>query len=68
MISNQRSQPPPPLLQKMDPLSIVGVVEGSLGLALQLGTAAKSLSDIAGKYKNAKLTVKDWHRTSTSSS
>ena len=42
----------------MDPLSIIGVVESSLALALQLATAAKSLGDIAGKYKNAKLTVK----------
>ena len=42
----------------MDPLSIIGVVESSLSLALQLATAAKSLGDIAGKYKNAKLTVK----------
>lgn len=42
----------------MDPISVAGIVESSLGSALQLGTAAKSLSDIAGKYKNAKLTVK----------
>lgn len=42
----------------MDPLSIIGVVESSLALALQLATVAKSLGDIAGKYKNAKLTVK----------
>lgn len=42
----------------MDPFSVAGIVQGSLGLALQLGTAARSLNDIAGKYKNAKLTVK----------
>lgn len=42
----------------MDPISVAGIVESALGLALQLGTAAKTLSDIAGKYKNAKLTVK----------
>lgn len=41
----------------MDPISLAGIVESSLGLALQLGNAAKSLRDIAGKYKNAKLTV-----------
>ena len=41
----------------MDPISIAGIVESSLSLALQLGNAAKTLSDIAGKYKNAKLTV-----------
>ena len=42
----------------MDPLSVVGVVESSLSLALQLATVAKSLSDVVDKYKNAKLTVK----------
>ena len=42
----------------MDPISVAGIVESSLGLGLQLGNAAKTLSDIAGKYKNAKLTVK----------
>ena len=42
----------------MDPISAIGLVENSLGLALQFGTAAKALNDIAGKYKNAKLTVK----------
>lgn len=41
----------------MDPISVAGIVESSLGLALQLGNVAKSLSDIAGKYKNSKLTV-----------
>lgn len=41
----------------MDPISVAGLVESSLGLALQLGNAAKSLSDTAGKYKNATLTV-----------
>lgn len=42
----------------MDPLSVAGIVESSLGLALQLSTASKGLSELAGKYKNAKLTVK----------
>ena len=42
----------------MDHVSVAGIVESSLGLALQLSTAAKGLSDLAGKYKNAKLTVK----------
>lgn len=41
----------------MDPITLAGIVESSLGLALQFGSAAKSLRDIAGKYKNAKLTV-----------
>ena len=39
-------------------MEIIGIVESSLALALQLATVAKSLGDIAGKYKNAKLTVK----------
>ena len=42
----------------MDPISVAGIVGSSLGLAFQLGTAAKGLGDIAGRYKNAKLTVK----------
>ena len=42
----------------MDPVSAVGLVEASLGLAVQFGSAAKTLNDVAGKYKNAKLTVK----------
>ena len=42
----------------MDPVSAVGLVEGSLGLAVQFGSAAKTLNDVAGKYKNAKLAVK----------
>ena len=41
----------------MDPISIFGVAASSLGLALQLGSTAKKLGDVAGKYKNAKLTV-----------
>ena len=36
----------------------MGLVEGSLGLAVQFGSAAKALNDVAGKYKNAKLTTK----------
>lgn len=42
----------------MDPVSIAGIVQNALGLGLQLGNAAKSLSNIAGKYKNAKLTLR----------
>ena len=42
----------------MDPISIAGIVESSLSLGLQLGNAAKSIGDIAGKYKNAQLTLK----------
>ena len=40
-----------------DPLSIISVIEGSLGLILQCGSVAKTLNDIAGKFKQAKLTI-----------
>ena len=42
----------------MDSVSAIGLVESSLGLALQFGGAAKALNDAAGKYKNAKLAIK----------
>ena len=42
----------------MDPVSFIGLIESSIGLALQFGSAAKTLSDLAGKYKNAKLAIK----------
>ena len=42
----------------MDPISAIGLVESSLGLAFQFGSAAKTLNDVADKYKNAKLTIK----------
>lgn len=42
----------------MDPISVVGLVQSSLGLALQFGSTAKTLNDVAGKYKNAKLAIK----------
>ncbi|MCJ1458052.1 Ankyrin-1, partial [Mycoblastus sanguinarius] len=41
----------------MDPVSIIALIEGSLSLALQCGSVAKSLSDIAGKHKYAQLTI-----------
>ena len=42
----------------MDPVSAVGIVQGSLGLALQFASAAKALNDVAGKFKNATLDIK----------
>ena len=42
----------------MDPISIAGIVESSIGLGLQLGNAARTISDIARRYKNAELTIK----------
>ena len=41
----------------MDPVSIVGLVEGSLSLAVQCGSVAKSLNTLAGQYKYAQLTI-----------
>lgn len=42
----------------MDTISIAGIVESSIGLGLQVGNAAKTINDIAGRYKNAELTIK----------
>ena len=41
----------------MDPVTLVGIVEGSISLAVQCGSVAKSLNNLAGQYKYAKLTV-----------
>ena len=41
----------------MDPVTIIGLVEGSISLAVQCGSVAKSLNNIAGQYKHAKLTL-----------
>ena len=41
----------------MDPISIVGIVEGSISLAVQCGSVAKSLNNVAGQYKHGKLTI-----------
>ena len=41
----------------MDPVSLVGLVQGSISLAVQCGSIAKSLNNLAGKYKNAELHV-----------
>lgn len=40
-----------------DPISIISLVEGSLGLMMQCGNVAKSLHDLAGRYKQAKITL-----------
>lgn len=42
----------------MDLISAVGLVQSSIGLALQFGKVAKTLNDVADKYKNAKLAIK----------
>ena len=41
----------------MDPVTIIGLVEGSISLAVQCGSVVKSLNNIAGQYKHAKLTL-----------
>lgn len=41
----------------MDPVSAVSLVQGSIGLAAQCVTIAKTLNDMAGQFKNAKLTI-----------
>ena len=41
----------------MDPASLIALVEGSVGLALQCGSVAKTLSDLAGRYRSADLTI-----------
>lgn len=41
----------------MDPVTIVGLVEGSISLALQCGSVAKSLNNLTGQYRYAKLTI-----------
>ena len=41
----------------MDPVSIISLAESSLSLALQCAGTVKTLNDLAGKYRNAKLAI-----------
>ena len=41
----------------MDPISLVSLIQGSLSLAMQCGSAAKSLNHIAGLYKMARISI-----------
>lgn len=41
----------------MDPVTTIGIVEGSISLAVKCGSVAKSLKCLAGQYKYAKLTT-----------
>lgn len=41
----------------MDPVTIVGLVEGSISFAVKCGSVAKSLNNLAGKYQYANLTI-----------
>ena len=40
-----------------DPLTILSVIEGSLSLIIQCSSVAKTLNDIAGKFKQLRLTI-----------
>ena len=41
----------------MEPASIVGLVDASLGLAIKCGSIVKHLNTIASQYKHARLTI-----------
>ena len=41
----------------MDPASIIGLVDASLGLAIKCGSIGKHLNTIASQYKHARLTI-----------
>ena len=41
----------------MDPITVIGLVEGSISLAFQCGSAVKSLKKVAREYKYIKLDV-----------
>ena len=40
-----------------DPISVISLVEGSIGLVLQCGSVAKTLSDIIAKFKYAEVAI-----------
>ena len=40
-----------------DPISVISLVEGSIGLVLQCGTVAKTLSDMIAKFKHAEVAI-----------
>lgn len=41
----------------LDPISLASLIESSISLAIQCGSLAKTLHGMAGKYKNAELTL-----------
>ena len=41
----------------MDPVSLASLIEGSIGLALQCASVAKSLNNIAGQFQYAKIFI-----------
>ncbi len=42
----------------MDPISIVGLVDASVDLALKCASAVRKMKDIASKYKHSELTLR----------
>ena len=41
----------------VDPISVISLVEGSIGLVLQCGSVAKTLSDMIAKFKTAEVAI-----------
>ena len=40
-----------------DPISVISLIEGSIGLVVQCGSVAKTLSDIIAKFKHAEVAI-----------
>lgn len=40
-----------------DPIAVISLVEGSIGLVLQCGSVAKTLSDMIAKFKHAEVSI-----------
>ena len=41
----------------VDPISVISLVEGSIGLVLQCGSVVRTLSDIRAKFKHAEIAI-----------
>ena len=42
---------------RMEPISLIGVIDSAIGLAFKCGSVAKRMNDIIKKYRNVELTV-----------
>ena len=40
-----------------DPVSVLAIINGAIGLAMKCGEVGKGLNDLAGKYKKASITL-----------
>ena len=40
-----------------DPISVISLIEGSIGLVVQCGSVAKTLSDMIAKFKHAEVGI-----------